>query len=548
MGTFDMLHACPLDHALALRASGDIEGAITFLFKAVGDSLADRGLVITLAKMLSETGNLERAEHWFRHAIKIAPDDLDVQFGYGTFLAQSGRLPEARAQLESAQALARACDEPVDVRGLILAIDLNLARVCLELADFSVVRVIVTPWLTDVHGWGAAHDVFVDLVVKLGLDPTDVDEEGLASGHISPFMVCHRLEQYLESEPLDLLGFERVVARADTIFDFDWRRSADEIEAVVAQGRKAAVHAIMRGSLEADLVPHLLSNASEHHPAASEVDEAEIDGFESDDSERPDFDGDGAYDPAFQRIIRLAGWNDFEPDIEIVVVRRERQYFLETTSKADPVALDEHVARWLVSIFARAVAGFPPPRLRQTIPVDRNWLIEGFGCSKVVRFDRFGADEWPLVYAAITVCQLESTLVATIPGPNPPFTALVMALDPMVANERGVAVEDGLIEVKACWTDDGFVFARQARLGDPIPDPVAFFERASPDLVALVPELEQSMPCLVHPVAAWALIGVVTALKVTAQGKFRDDWLEYCDKPIRTSGYVATRNFAELGY
>ena len=80
MGTFDRPPGSPLDHALTLRESGDIEGAITFLFKAVGESLNDRGLVITLAKMLSETGKFERAEHWFRHALKIAPD-VSMRFG-----------------------------------------------------------------------------------------------------------------------------------------------------------------------------------------------------------------------------------------------------------------------------------------------------------------------------------------------------------------------------------------------------------------------------------------------------------------------------------
>jgi tetratricopeptide (TPR) repeat protein len=215
MESFDRAPGSPLDHALTLRESGDIEGAITLLFKAVAESLTDRGLVITLAKMLSESGKFERAEHWFRHALKIAPDDLDVQLGYGTFLAETGRFAEARVRLESAQRRAQAiapADDAYGLRELLVVIECNLARVCLELGDFATTRALVTPWLTDEEGWGQAHDVFVDLAATLGLDPIELDEEGLASGHVSPFMVCHRLEQCLEVEPLDLLGFERVVA------------------------------------------------------------------------------------------------------------------------------------------------------------------------------------------------------------------------------------------------------------------------------------------------------------------------------------------------
>jgi len=538
MNTFDRAPGSALDQALTMREAGDIDSAITLLFKAVGESLTDRGLVITLAKMLSETGQFDRAEHWFRHALKVAPDDLDVQFGYGTFLAETGRVQEARAHLGGAQTRARALlDDGLGDRRLVIAIELNLARAHFELDDHATARALIAPWLADEDGWGGAHDLFVDLAEKLGVDPIEADEEGLVSGQISPFMVCHRLEQFLEVEPPDLLGFERVVARADAIFDFDWRRCAGQIEDILARGRKAAVHAIMRGAIDADLVPHLLSSFC--------IDDA-ADADDADDMDE-DADSDDRSDTGFAQLIRLAGWNDSDPGVQLIVVRRDQHFFLETSNQDEPIALAPHVVGWLVGIFARAIAGFPPPRPPMAIPVDRNWLVEGFGCSQVIRFDRFNSTEWPLVHAAMTLCQLESTLRSMFPAPNPPFTALVMATDPEVTRRQGISNADGLIEIKACLTDQGFVFARQATAGTPVQRPDEFFAKASPDLLSLVPELEVSFPCLVHPVAAWVLIGAALAMDVNGRGSFRGDWMDYCDKPVRVSGHVASRDFAELG-
>lgn len=538
METFDRAPESAIDHALTLRENGDIESAITFLFKAVGESLMDRGLVITLAKMLSETGKLERAEHWFRHALKIAPDDLDVQLGYGTFLAETGRFAESRVRLEVALNRAQELrDDSNGFDGFVLAVELNLARVCFQLGDTTAARALVTPWLADEDGWFGAHDVFVDVANQLGLDPTELDEEGLASGHVSPYMVCHRLQGCLMAEPPDLLGFERVVARADEIFDFDWRRCADEITGVLAQGRKAAVHAIMRGELAADLVEAMLSQGR-----APEI--AETDGVDEDDGEQDDVESP---DDGLEQLIRLAGWSDYESGVEICLMRRAGHFFIVTTNQDAPIELDASVAGWLMSIFARAVAGFQPTSSPSPVPVDRNWLVEGLGCSKQVCFNRFSHDGWPLVHAAITICQVESTLRSSFPVLNPPFSALVMAVSPMVANHQGLSTEDGLIEIRACLTADGFVFARMPKIGAPTPTPDEFFDRASPDLLSLLPEIEFSFPCFVHPVAAWALFGHVWAMKTAERGSFRDDWVSYCSKPVQVSGYIASRDFDELG-
>lgn len=284
MGIFTRTPGSPLDRALTLRDDGDIESAITLLYSAVGEALTDRELVITLAKMLAETEQLDRAEHWFRHAQKIAPGDLDVACAHGTFLGQTGRLAEARVELEAARLRARAYLDEVarkgdvdyhsSVRSLVTAIELNLARVCLEVGDHEACRALVTPWLTDEDAWDHAHDVFVDLASELDVDPVILDEQGLASGHISPLMVCHRLEQCLEETPPDLLGFERVVARADELFDFDWRDSAPELVEVLTRGKRAAAHAIMRGTLTPDLVPHMLSSQDEPDPEDAPTDKA----------------------------------------------------------------------------------------------------------------------------------------------------------------------------------------------------------------------------------------------------------------------------------
>ncbi len=276
MTTFTEPPESPLGRALAKRSGGDIDGAIELLLAAAGESLADANLAVTLGKMLAETGQYERADPWFRHAMKLAPDDVVVRMGYGAFLGEVGQFEEARKLLggvlrEVRVMLGSAAPEEraglVGLEGFIASTEINLARAAFEAGDSALARERVAPWLADADHWPSAHAVLADIVDRDGLDPTQVAEVGLASGHVSPYMVCHLLERIVDAEPCDFGTLEGVVARADGCFAFDWKGVEPPLVEVFARARELFAHAVMRGVVAAATCPRLAALVA--HPAAA---------------------------------------------------------------------------------------------------------------------------------------------------------------------------------------------------------------------------------------------------------------------------------------
>jgi tetratricopeptide (TPR) repeat protein len=257
-----------LDDALALREDGDLRGAVALLLKAAGeDGLGDVEVVLTLAKMLAESDQLEQAERWFNRAMALAPDDLAVQLAWGTFLGQAGRLDDSRDLLASVghaarDRLAEALSEgEQQTLGHILSFlgstEVNLARACLEAGDLEAARALVVPWLSDPEHWPWAQAVFEDLLVETEGDPIAAAREGLSDGQASPSMVLALLEERVAASPPDFAGLDPILARADALFTFDWRHADPAVAQGLAGIRRAYGRAVMKGEVERDTCRHL---------------------------------------------------------------------------------------------------------------------------------------------------------------------------------------------------------------------------------------------------------------------------------------------------
>ena len=266
----------PLEIALRQRDAGQIDDAIATLMAAASSALGDAELALTLAKMLAETDQLDRAEPWFKHALKLAPTDLFVRMGHGTFLAQRGRHTEARAALASVldelvEAMTAAeASEDIDtleaLEDLVAATAVNLARSEMLGGDVTTARALVQPWLANARHWTFAHNVLADLIEQEGLDAMTLAQEGLVSGEVSPYMICYLLERILDEEPADLVELDRIIGQADIVFAFDWRHAAPELEAALAAVRQRYGHAVMRGLVAPGTLRHLDASAARTAP------------------------------------------------------------------------------------------------------------------------------------------------------------------------------------------------------------------------------------------------------------------------------------------
>jgi len=254
--------------ALALRAQGDFDGAIDLVRRTVAQDLNDLTLIVTLAKLLTEAGQLARAERWFRRALELDPEDLDVRVGHATFLGQSGRVEDARAGFSRiCQDLAAELkvpgtlddDERVAQIASALAVSgVNLANCALLVGDWQGAVRFASSWLTHPDHWEAAHDIVATAVDKGDLDARALAERGLDSGEISPLMLLFLIDDALErgalGAALDLLE------RGDELFAFDWQRAAPELERALGNGDVLFRRGLMRGDIDEDTLAGWLAH------------------------------------------------------------------------------------------------------------------------------------------------------------------------------------------------------------------------------------------------------------------------------------------------
>jgi len=258
-----------LHQALTQRDEGDLDGAIETLRAAASLDLGDAQLAVNLAKMLSETGQLDRAEPWFRHALKLAPDDLDLRLAYGTFLGQTGHAPEARDYLlgvmqDLEQALDQASmlgdrDAILEVNRFLGAASVNIGRAALECGDAPMAISFGRGWLDDPECGEAAHALIADALDSDDLDPQRLAELSLEGGRVTPAVVTLLIDTALGRQPPDLIAVERAVAAADEALEEDWQASDEALARVLGMARAQLGRAVMRGGLDANDFPALLS-------------------------------------------------------------------------------------------------------------------------------------------------------------------------------------------------------------------------------------------------------------------------------------------------
>jgi len=256
--------------ALALRAQGDFEGAIDLVREAVGEDLTDLTLIVTLAKLLSEHGQIARAERWFKRAIDLDPEDLEVRVAHATFLGQSGQLEACRV------AFSRICqdlaaelkvpgtledDERVDQIASALAVSgVNLANCALLSGNFEGAVRFASSWLTHDEHWEAAHDILATAVERSELDARELAERGLASGELSPLMWLFLAEDALEQG--DLARLLSLLERGNGLYAFDWQHAAPELDRLFAQADVAFRRALMREAIDEDTLAAWLAHRS----------------------------------------------------------------------------------------------------------------------------------------------------------------------------------------------------------------------------------------------------------------------------------------------
>lgn len=265
--------ASPSDEALRLalrqRDGGDLSGAIEILRAAASGDLSDATLTINLAKMLAEAGQVERAETWFRHALKLAPDDLDLRLSYGTFLGQTGHPEAARehlqrviSDLEDALAHASAFGDRaaiLEIHRFLGAASVNLGRAALECGDPATAIAFSRDWLQhDEHG-DAAKALVADALDSERLDPHHLAELSLDEGRVTPAIVTVLIDTALSQAPPDLVAVERAAALADDSLPGDWSHDHEPLTRALDTARALLGRAIMRGEHDAHDFPTLLA-------------------------------------------------------------------------------------------------------------------------------------------------------------------------------------------------------------------------------------------------------------------------------------------------
>lgn len=263
-----------LERALALRRNGELAAAIETLRAAVAEDLSEPLLALNLAKMLAEAGQLDRAEPWFRHALKLTPDDLDLRLAYGTYLGQCGRIEAAKEHLTAVMHdLDAAADHAamlgdhaavLEVRRFLGATAVNLGRAALESGDPALALSFARAWLDDEEHGDAARELIVDALDSDALDPQRLAELSIEDGRVTPAVVALLVDAALGREPPDWEAIERTLALADDVLPAGWRHSDEALERVLTAARARFGHALMRardghGALDERGFPALLA-------------------------------------------------------------------------------------------------------------------------------------------------------------------------------------------------------------------------------------------------------------------------------------------------
>lgn len=226
----------PVEHALRLRADGELGRAIEVLYAALADDLTHLPTLSTLASMLAEDEQFERADRLFRRALEVGPPAPMLLHNYGTFLAHSGHPVAGMAVLGDAMAgqvrvlrrLLRDHDVAAAADALehLGPIECNFARTLLVTGQAEAALACARKWLTSRTAWESATDVALSAIETLG---RDVPAEMAALHHAqqaSPAMVAELGDAAASASGDDADAFHIFLQGSAYLFD-DWHAGFD---------------------------------------------------------------------------------------------------------------------------------------------------------------------------------------------------------------------------------------------------------------------------------------------------------------------------------
>ncbi len=227
--------ADPVQEAIAIRRAGDLVGAIRHLYDALASNLNNSRLYITLATMLAENEEFDRAERIFQRAFAADLDDPMLRLNYATFLAASGR---AGAQIAAFRSFAgQVVRELTDVDNAQdgwpmhalfsqwAAADCNLARLRLSEENTDAARDLAEKWLVHPESWQKADEIVVACIPD-GEELTTFAELH-ATQRASPQMVAALVD---EAKRVDLGRALAIAAEASAYLKWNWVVEVDGFE------------------------------------------------------------------------------------------------------------------------------------------------------------------------------------------------------------------------------------------------------------------------------------------------------------------------------
>ncbi len=228
--------ADPVQEAIAIRREGDLVGAIRHLYDALASNLNNSHLYITLATMLAENEEFDRAERIFQRAFAADLDEPLLRLNYATFLAASGR---AGAQVAAFRSFGGQivreltavdnAEEGWSLHALFsqwAAADCNLARLRLSENNADAARDLAEKWLVHPETWQKADEVVVGCIPNG--EELSTFAELHASHRASPQMVAALVD---EAKRDDLGRALAIAAEASAYLRWNWVAEVDGFEA-----------------------------------------------------------------------------------------------------------------------------------------------------------------------------------------------------------------------------------------------------------------------------------------------------------------------------
>lgn len=252
-----------LDSALQLRRDGDLPGAIRVLYDALAANLADVTVVTTLATMLSESEQFDRADRVFQRAFAAGVQDPALHLNYATFLAHSGRVAEAapmfrRASADVIKRLQHRLtdrDDPdlrAHLRQMAVA-DCNLARVRLIQGDLQGTRDLADRWLVFESAWEKASELVSGCLAEEAIDAEMLKLH--TERRASPDMVADLADAARERG--DLFEALAIAAEACGYLAFEWLAALAGFDAVLAAVVVEVEERVEAGEVADDVRGHL---------------------------------------------------------------------------------------------------------------------------------------------------------------------------------------------------------------------------------------------------------------------------------------------------